>query len=119
MIRHFKSILGSTALASLIACAAMTATPAVASADSHRDDHDRGHVERFDDHDRGHDRDDHRDFRHDDHGVIIVDRPAVVVAPTVVTNRVWVEPVYQTVAQQVYVAPTYRSVTERVWVLDE
>ena len=74
----------------------MTTTIAVTS--SSLDDHDHGH-----DYDRGHD--DHHDFRHDDHGVIIVDRPAVVVAPPVVTNRVWVEPAYRTVTQQVYVAP--------------
>ncbi len=111
MIRHFKSILGSTALASILASAAITAVPSAAvqligvtmitATTTAR-------------------------WRHDDHrDVVIVDRPAVVVAPPPVVvapapiGRIWVEPVYRTVTEQVYVAPTYRPVTERVWMPDE
>ena len=123
MIRHFKSVLGSTALAAILASAAITATPSAALADARHDDHARPQAAHFDDHGRF-DRDDHRDDHRDnhpdnragDHGVVIINRPVaspVVVAPP--TNQVWIEPVYRTISQQVYVAPTYRSVTDHVW----
>jgi hypothetical protein len=44
-------------------------------------------------------------------------RVPVEVAPAPCdTGRVWVEPIYQTVADRQWVEPVYQTVTERVWV---
>ena len=130
MTRRIKSLLSSTALATLLASAAMIALPAAAQADSrhndrddraraqvperrddHRDDRfDRHDNDRFDHHDNDRQENDRRD--NDNRGDV---RVRIDERPVPVASRVWVEPVYRTVESQQYVAPVYRTVTDHVW----
>jgi hypothetical protein len=54
---------------------------------------------------------DHR-FRFDIH----LPLPAVIVPEPAPVDRVWVEPVYQTVSDRQWIEPVYQTVVDRVWV---
>ena len=122
MTRKIKTVLSSTVLASLLGAGSLVATPSsVVAADRHDD---RGRVEQRDN--RHDDRDDHRDFdrhdndrrddRRDDHrDNVRVDLSIGRATP----QRVWVEPVYQTVTDHVWHPAVTRTECQRVWVPDK
>ena len=107
MVRHLSGKLCASVLAGLSALVLIAAAPSQALA-GERDRHDyRDRGDRYRDHYKG----DHRggDVRID---VRLGEREPIVERRE---TRVWVEPVYRTVADRVWVEPVYRTVHERVW----